>query len=82
MKYRPSVKEQTSRASHKEAQVRIEKAIREVRLVFVLETAAEANDLRAVLLRQIKDGAVNLTLGKPSRVVAGPLQALDRSTLH
>jgi hypothetical protein len=50
-------------------EVRIEQFGREVRLTFVAGTVPQADDLAETLLRQLKAGALNLTLmGKPTRV--------------
>lgn len=50
-------------------QVRIEQFNREVRLTFVCHTREAADALTEDMLRQIKDGALSLTLmGKPTSV--------------
>lgn len=50
-------------------EVRVEQDGREVRLIFVCGTQAMSDSLVEDLLRQLKDGALNLTLmGKPTRI--------------
>jgi len=50
-------------------QVRIEQYDREVRLVFVATTNAQAASLVEGLLAQLKEGALNLTMmGKPTSI--------------
>lgn len=56
----------------REAQVRVEKAGREVRVLFVLETAPRAVELFELLHKQLKSGIVNLRLAKPNQVVELP----------
>lgn len=49
--------------------VRVEQHGREVHLIFVAKTGAQSTDMCDELLRQLKSGAVNLTLmGKPTSV--------------
>lgn len=50
-------------------EVRIEQYGREVRLIFVAGTKQQSDSMCEDLLRQLQDGAVNITLmGKPSGV--------------
>lgn len=50
-------------------EVRIEQYGREVHLIFVAGTKQQSDSMCEDLLRQLKDGAVNITLmGKPSSV--------------
>lgn len=50
-------------------EVRIERDGKEVRLVFVADGIPQAESLVRSLLRQLRDGALNLTLmGKPTRI--------------
>lgn len=54
-------------------QVRVEQSGREVRLIFVCGTVDKAEGLADDLLRQLTDGALNLTLmGKPTHVEESP----------
>ena len=50
-------------------EVRVEQRGREVHLVFVAGSRAQSDSLCDELLRQLKGGAVNLTLmGQPTRI--------------
>ena len=50
-------------------EVRVEQYGREVRLIFVAGTQAKSDALAKDLLRQLKAGALNLTLmGKPTSI--------------
>lgn len=50
-------------------EVRIEQYGREVRLIFVAGSEAQADDLVKTLLKQLKAGALNLTMmGKPTGI--------------
>jgi hypothetical protein len=50
-------------------EVRIEQHFKEVHLIFVAGTLRQADDLCTELLRQLKDGAFNMTLmGKPTSI--------------
>ena len=50
-------------------EVRIEQYGKEVHLIFVAANEAKADDLVKTLLKQLKAGALNLTmLGKPTKV--------------
>jgi hypothetical protein len=50
-------------------EVRIEQYGREVHLIFVASTQAKSDALVENILKQLKDGALNLTMmGKPSNV--------------
>lgn len=50
-------------------QARIEQYGKEVHLVFVAGTQAQSDDMCETLLKQLKDGALNITLmGKPTSV--------------
>jgi hypothetical protein len=51
-------------------EARVEQWGREVRLIFVCGSETKANDLVNSLVRQMKAGALNLTLmGKPTSVI-------------
>ena len=51
------------------SEVRIEQYGTEVHLIFVAKTVAQADNASHELLRQLKSGALNITLmGKPTRV--------------
>lgn len=50
-------------------EVRIEQSGREVRLIFACDTQAMSDSLCEDLLRQLKSGALNLTLmGRPTSI--------------
>lgn len=50
-------------------QVRIEQFGKEVHLIFVASTQTQSDDLCDELLRQLKSGALNMTLmGKPTSI--------------
>ena len=54
---------------HFGSECRIEQFGREVRLTFIANTEAKATDLTDSLMRQLKRGALNLTMmGKPTKV--------------
>ena len=51
-------------------EARVEQHGREVRLIFVTDSLAQADDLADSILAQMKAGALNITLfGKPTSVV-------------
>lgn len=51
------------------SEARVEQTGREVRLIFVAGTVAQASDFAITLVEQLKAGALNLTLmGKPTGV--------------
>lgn len=53
-------------------EARVEVWGREVRLIFVAGTAAQANSLADKMIEQLKAGAINLTMmGKPTSVKEG-----------
>lgn len=50
-------------------EARVEQHDREVRLIFIASTAAQASDLCDVIVGQLKNGALNLTMmGKPTSI--------------
>jgi hypothetical protein len=58
---------------HFGSEVRIEQYDREVHLVFVAGSPAQSASLVEMLLSQLKDGALNLTLmGKPTGIEETP----------
>lgn len=56
-------------------EARVEVWGREVRLIFVANTETQANDLADKIVRQLKDGAINLTMmGKPTSITEEKLK--------
>jgi hypothetical protein len=61
-------------------EVRLERHGREVRLIFIASTMGKADDVLEELLRQLKTGAVNITMmGTPNSVVEVSPPWLDGS---
>lgn len=51
-------------------EARVETCGREVRLIFIANTEAQATDLADAILKQLKEGGVHLSMmGKPTSVI-------------